>query len=356
MGMLKFAIVGCGRIARRHADLLGKGQIKDAELVAVCDCNSDKSKAFGLEFGIPYFMDLNTMLTQSDIDVVSILTESGSHADHVIKVADFGKHIVVEKPMALRIRDAESMIEKCAKSNVKLFVVKQNRFNVPVQETRKALEQGRFGKLILGTVRVRWCRTDAYYDQDDWRGTWKMDGGVLTNQASHHIDLLEWMFGAVVSVHAMSTTALANIEVEDTAIATLRFENGALGIVEATTATRPKDLEGSLSILGENGMVEISGFAVNQMKEWHFKNPLPSDKLAMSKYSENPPDVYGYGHKAYYKNVVDCILHDSSPLVDGNEALKSLKLIHALYKSIETNSEVRLNDLSPPIFTKLGQQ
>jgi len=249
---------------------------------------------------------------------------------------------VVEKPMALTLDDADAMIHSCGLAGVKLFVVKQTRFNVPVVKARQALQAGRFGKLTLGTVRVRWCRPQAYYDQAAWRGTWAMDGGVLSNQASHHVDLLEWMMGDVESVFAMGATALANIEAEDTAIVTLRFKNGALGIIEATTATRPNDLEGSLSVLGEGGSVEIGGFAVNKMKVWSFVEPESGDEEVMEKYSVNPPNVYGFGHQAYYEHVVDCIMNNRQQLVDGLVGRKSLELIIAIYESIETGKEVPL--------------
>jgi predicted dehydrogenase len=265
------------------------------------------------------------------------------HAVHAIEVAKARKHVIVEKPMALRLADADLMIQACDAAGVKLFVVKQNRFNVPVVKAREALLAGRFGKLILGTVRVRWCRNQSYYDQDKWRGTWAYDGGVLANQASHHVDMLEWFFGDVVSVHARAATALVNIEAEDTAVATLRFRNGALGIIEATTAVRPKDLEGSLSILGENGTVEIAGFAVNKIRHWQFRDELPSDVDVIENFSVNPPNVYGFGHQAYYEHVVDCLSNQSPALVDGLEGRKSLELISALYESIETGREVELH-------------
>ena len=305
-------------------------------------------------FGVPYFTDMHEMMKAIDIDVVTVLTESGYHAKHVVELAKYKKHIVVEKPMALTLDDADAMIRVCDEADIKLFVVKQNRFNVPVVKTREALEAGRFGKLVLGTVRVRWCRPQAYYDQDSWRGTWALDGGVLTNQASHHVDLLEWMMGEVESVQAMSTTALANIEAEDTAIVNLRFRNGALGIVEATTAVRPKDLEGSLSILGETGTVEIGGFAVNQMKVWSFTEPQEGDEDVMEKYSVNPPNVYGFGHHAYYEHVVDSILNNKKHLVDGLVGRKSLELINAIYESIETKKEIFLR--FQPKYCRLGQK
>ena len=350
---LKFALVGCGRIAKRHSELLGNSQIDGASLVAVCDLVAEKAKMIAEQFGIPFYTDMHQMLEQEAIDVIIVLTESGNHANTVIQLAPYGKHIVVEKPMALTLDSADDMIQACYANNVKLFVVKQNRFNVPVVKLREALLNNRFGKLVLGTVRVRWCRNQAYYDQDSWRGTWSLDGGVLTNQASHHVDLLEWMMGDVQSVFAKSATALVNIEAEDTAVVVLRFVNGALGVIEATTAARPTDLEGSISVLGEFGAVEIGGFAVNEMKVWRFSHPIPEDVDVMKNYSVNPPNVYGFGHKAYYDNVVDSITHDKKQLVDGLAGRRSLELVNAIYESIESGKEVFLHFRSK--LSKLGQ-
>jgi predicted dehydrogenase len=349
---LKFALVGCGRIAKRHSELLGGRQIAGASLAAVCDVVPEKARAMGEKFGVPYHTDMLEMMAKTPADIVSVLTESGNHARHVVALSKFKKHILVEKPMALTLDDADAMIKACAAAGVKLFVVKQNRFNVPVVKLRQALEAGRFGKLVLGTVRVRWCREQSYYDQDKWRGTWALDGGVIANQASHHVDLLEWMMGDVEDVFAMSATALVKVETEDTAVVSLRFRNGALGIIEATTAARPKDLEGSISILGEKGAVEIGGFAVNQLKTWNFKQPEPGDADVMARYSVNPPDVYGFGHKAYYEHVVDCVNNDTKQLVDGAEGRRSLELIAGIYESIETKREVSLR--SRPKKTRLG--
>ena len=340
--MIRFGLLGCGRIARRHSELLGGGHIDRASLVAVCDPVRPRADAIALRFGVPASYDVDEFLARKDIDAVAVLTPSGMHPAHVIACAKAGKHVVVEKPMALRLSDADDMVRACDEAGVKLFIVKQNRFNVPVVKAREALEAGRFGRLVLGTVRVRWRRDQAYYDQDAWRGTWAYDGGVLTNQASHHIDMLEWFFGDVVSVHARAVTALARIETEDTAVATLKFRNGALGIIEATTATRPSDLEGSLSILGEKGTVEIAGFAMNQIRHWRFVDELASDRDVVEKFSVNPPDVYGFGHQAYYQHVIDCLIHQHAVLVDGLEGRKSLELISALYESIETGQEVAL--------------
>lgn len=340
--MLNFALVGCGRIAKRHSELLGNEQIKGAKLVAVCDLKIDRAQVIAEKFNVKAYQSMHDMMKNEKVDVVVVLTESGAHANNVIDLAKYGKDIIVEKPMALTLDDADAMIKACDLNRCRLFVVKQNRFNVPVMKLKEALDAGRFGKMVLGTVRVRWCRDQHYYDQDEWRGTWAYDGGVLTNQASHHIDLLEWVMGDVESVFAKSTTALVDIETEDTAVVTVKFKNGALGIIEATTAIRPRDLEGSLSVFGESGSVVIGGFAVNEMITWNFRDKITGDDDVLSKYSVNPPNVYGFGHKAYYDHVVDCILNSKSQLVDGLVGRKSLELISAIYESIETGKEVYL--------------
>lgn len=340
--MINFAIVGCGRIAKRHADLLGSGQITGARLAAVCDIDATRSEAFSTKHGVPGFTSLTEMLKQPGIDAVSVLTPSGMHAMHAVEVARSGRHIVVEKPMALRLEDADAMIAAADAAKVRLFVVKQNRFNVPVVKAREALDAGRFGQLVLGTVRVRWCRDQSYYNQDAWRGTWAQDGGVIANQASHHVDMLGWFMGPVESVHARGARALVNIEAEDTAVATLKFRNGALGIVEATAATRPNDLEGSLSVLGSGGTIEIAGFAVNRIRHWRFVHPNDADADVIERFSVNPPNVYGFGHQAYYEHVVDCLSANKPALVDGHEGRASLELVAALYESMSSGREVTL--------------
>lgn len=342
--MIRVALVGCGRISKRHCELLAGGHVAGAALACVCDIKEERARGTGEQWHVPFFMDMHQMMHTmgGKVDLVAILTESGNHAAHTMALAPYGKHIIVEKPMALTLDDADAMIRACDVAGVKLFVIKQNRLNVPVQKLRQALEQGRFGKLVMGTVRVRWCRRQAYYDQDAWRGTWAMDGGVLTNQASHHVDLLEWMLGDVESVFAKGATMLVNIEAEDTAVVLLKFRNGALGVIEATTAMRPKDTEGSLSILGEKGSVVIGGFAVNKMETWQFEDVCEDDAEVMEKYSVNPPDVYGFGHKTYYNHVVSCIEGGSGQIVDGLEGRRSLELIMAIYESIETGKEVFL--------------
>ncbi|MCB0394930.1 MAG: Gfo/Idh/MocA family oxidoreductase [Bdellovibrionales bacterium] len=344
--MIRFALVGCGRISRKHAENLGEGRIQGARLTAVCDQNLERAEVWSKKYGVPAFKDMHEMMEMmgNEIDVISVLTPSGDHARHVIDLSKYKKNILVEKPMALTVDDAEKMISACNQSGVRLFVVKQNRFNLPVTKMREALESGRFGKLALGTVRVRWCRDQKYYDQDPWRGTWEHDGGVFANQAIHHVDLLNWAMGDVVSVFAKSATRLVNVEVEDTGVVVLKFENGALGIIEATTATRPKDLEGSISILGERGTVEIAGFAVNEMKIWNFVDSDDAERSEIEKLKQSPPDVYGFGHTEYLNHVVKTLCGEEAHFVDGTEGKKSLELVNAIYESIESGKEVFMKD------------
>jgi len=340
---LNVALVGCGRIAAKYGEILKGGHVRGARLTAACDVQPDRARTFGDTYDVPVYFDAHDMLSENPgIDVLCILTPSGLHAEHTIALTQYGKHMVVEKPMALTIDDADAMIHACDRAGVRLFVVKQNRYNLPVQKLRRTLEAGRFGQIVMGTVRVRWCREQAYYDQDPWRGTWALDGGVFTNQASHHVDLLEWMLGDPISVFAKSSTRLVDIEVENSGVAVLQFKNGALGVIEVTTATRPKDLEGSLSILGEYGSVVIGGFAVNEIQSWNFIRSEPEDATIFDAARQDPPNVYGFGHIPYLENVVNCIQNDEPALVDGLEGRKSLELISAIYESVETGREVFL--------------
>ncbi|MBT5374857.1 MAG: Gfo/Idh/MocA family oxidoreductase [Rhodospirillaceae bacterium] len=353
---LGFALVGCGRIARKHAQILGDGHVSGAHLVAVCDVKEERARSLGEKHGVPFYTDMHEMMRCEDknTSVVSVLTESGLHAEVTLALSRYKKHLVVEKPMALTLDDADRMIRGCDEAGIKLFVVKQNRYNLPVKKLREALTAGRFGKIVMGTVRVRWTRDQSYYDQDEWRGSWAFDGGVFSNQASHHVDLLAWCLGEPVKVYAKTSTALVDIEVEDTGVAIIEFKGGILGVVEATTATRPKDIEGSLSILGEKGNVEIGGFAVNEMKAWNFNETLPGDDEVLKTYRENPPDVYGFGHVEYLTHVVDVIHDRSSSLVDGAEGRKSLELITAIYESTETGKEVIVGAPTPHV--RLGKR
>ncbi len=339
MSRMRFAIMGCGRIAVRHCEILKQADF--GELVAVCDVVPERARRFGQKYDVPWYDDFRPMVAAARPDVLSILTPSGAHGPNILEASPLVQNLVVEKPMVLTVPEADRVIRQCDAEGNRLFVVMQNRFNRPVVKMRQALEAGRFGQLLLGTVRVRWSRNQAYYDQDAWRGTWAMDGGVITNQASHHLDLLEWMMGPAETVSAYAATQLVQVEVPNTAVATLRFASGALGVIEATTATRPRDLEGSLSILGDHGTVEIGGFAVNEIRHWAFDPALPEDQEVTSRYSVNPPDVYGYGHAMYLRHVTQCILHGEVQLVDAHEGRRDVELIEAIYEAARTGQRVR---------------
>jgi len=342
MSTLKFGLIGCGNIARKHAHVLHQ-YLEEAEIGAFVDRDMRRAQEFSAKYGAPAYSSVEEMMrAQGDrIDVFSVLTPSGAHCGNVLDLVEYGRPIVVEKPMALRLEDADRMIEACDANGVKLFVVHQNRYNAPILQAREALQQGRFGRLVMGTIRLRWTRDQKYYDSESWRGTWAHDGGVFMNQAVHHIDMLTWFMGGVDSMRSMATTRLVNIECEDTGVAIIKFHSGALGVLEATTATRPNDLEGSISILGEKGTVVIGGFFMNELVTWKFQDKQPIDDVVFEKYGKNPPEQ-GYNLGEYLRGVVASLQTKKAALVDGLEGRKSLELITALYESIETNSDVQL--------------
>ena len=342
MSKLRFALVGCGNIARKHAHVLQE-YLDEAEIGAFVDVDVVRAREFSNRYGAPAFASVAEMMRQvgDGIDVFSVLTPSGAHCRNVLDLVEYGRPLVVEKPLALKLEDADHMIEACDVHGVKLFVVHQNRYNLPILKAREALEQGRFGRLVLGTVRLRWTRDQAYYDSEAWRGTWEHDGGVFMNQAVHHIDMLTWFMGNVESVRSMAATRLVRIEAEDTGVAVLRFNSGALGVLEATTATRPHDLEGSISILGEKGTVVIGGFFMNELVTWNFADKQPIDDVVFEQFGKNPPGL-GSNLGEYLRGVIASIQTTKAALVDGLEGRKSLELITAIYESIETNTDVQL--------------
>jgi predicted dehydrogenase len=339
---VRFALVGCGSIVKKHVHAI-QNLLDGAEIVGFCDIVYERAKAYGEKLGAPAFRSIRGMMDEigDKVDIVNVLTPSGVHYENVLELVEYGKPLVVEKPIALRLDEADEILRACDSHNVKVFVVHQNRYNLPIIKAREAFEKGRLGKLVMGTVRLRWKRDQAYYDAADWRGTWAYDGGVFTNQASHHIDMLTWFMGPVESVKAVGVTRLANIECEDTGAAILRFANGALGILEVTTATRPKDLEGSISILAEKGTIVIGGFFMNELVTWQFEEEEPEDALVFEKYGKNP-EGWGYNLGEYLKGVIDSMAGSRAGLVDGLEGRKSLELISAIYESIETGNEIAL--------------
>jgi predicted dehydrogenase len=341
MRLVKFALLGCGQIAAKHAAALDR-HVPGAALVAVCDSNPQRAAALAEKTGARPFTSLDDMIDRMghEIDVISVLTPTGYHLDGVLQVASHGKHIVLEKPMALTEQDGLRMLQACRAAGVQLFIVKQNRFNRPVQKLRQAVEAGRFGRIVMATIRVRWTRDESYYSKDAWRGTRAFDGGVLANQASHHLDLLQWMVGDIDRVSAFTARRLVYVETEDTAVGILRFTSGALGVVEATTATRPRDLEASFSLLGEGGAVEISGFSTDEIRTWQFKPDRPDDADILAACSKPAGEDRAYAHGQYLRNVVATLTNEAAPAVDGVEGLKTVRLIEALYRAAELSTEI----------------
>lgn len=337
---VRFALVGCGRIAKNHLSAL-TAHADDAELVDVCDIDPKALAAAVQETGATGHASLDAMLATTSADVVIVTTPSGLHPNQTIAIARSGRHVVSEKPMATRWSDGLRMVRECDEAGVQLFVVKQNRRNATLQMLKRAVEGGRFGRIHLVALNVFWTRPQDYYDAAKWRGTWEFDGGALMNQASHYIDLLNWLIGPVESVQAYSATLERRIEAEDTAVASLRWRSGALGSLSVTMLTYPKNLEGSITILGEKGTARIGGVAVNEVQEWQFAESHPDDD-AIGEASYQTTSVYGFGHPLYYRNVIDVLRGQAEPETDGRSGLKSLELLTAIYRSARDGVRVPL--------------
>ena len=337
---LRFALVGCGRIAANHFEAIKRHEDR-CQLVDVCDVDPSMLKDAVLRSGAHGHSSLTAMLAKTDADCVILTTPSGLHPAQVTEVARAGLDVMTEKPMATRWSDGLAMVRACDEAGVRLFVVKQNRRNRTLQLLKRAVEQGRFGRVYMVTVNVFWSRPQSYYDSADWRGTWEFDGGAFMNQASHYIDLLDWIVGPVESVMAYTGTLARNIEVEDTGVAALKWRNGAMGTVNVTMLTYPKNLEGSITVLGEHGSVRIGGVAVNKIEQWEFAEPHAMDAL-LDEASYQTTSVYGFGHPLYYDNVINTLRGEAAPETDGREGLKSLELLIAMYLSARDGKRINL--------------
>ncbi len=335
----KIALVGCGRISQNHFEAIE--QIKEFDLVGVCDTDKTRARKAGEDRNTPYFTDLNDMLKESKIDILSICTPSGLHANHGVLAAEKGVHVLTEKPMATRLADADELIKACDHNKVHLMVVKQNRLNTTMQLLKKAIDGGRFGKIYQASVNVFWQRPQEYYSMAKWRGTWEFDGGAFMNQASHYIDALEWLIGEPESVMGMTATMARKIESEDMGAAIVRFRNGVIATINVSMLTYPKNFEGSITILGEKGTVKIGGIAVNKIEKWDFEDYDDDDKVIVQS-NYNPPNIYGFGHLAYYNNVMNVLKGKQEPDTDGRAGRKSLELILAIYKSSQTGKKIAL--------------
>lgn len=352
--IIKFGIVGCGRISGKHIEAIANHH-QVARLVCVCDLIKERAYLKAREYlmrledsGLDQktaepsvYIQLDEMLEKEDIDVLTICTPSGLHPVHGIMAAGKKINVLTEKPMATNLKAADELIKACDEAGTNLFVVKQNRLNSTVKLLKRAVDKGRFGKIHMILVNVLWQRPQSYYDEAAWRGTWEFDGGAFCNQASHYVDLMEWLGGPVESVIAMTGTLARKIQAEDTGSAVIRFKNGAIGNINVTVLTYPCNLEGSITIIGENGTARIAGVAVNRIDKWEFREEDEDDNMTAS-LSYEPPDVYGFGHTGYYGNVLEVLKGNAKPNTDGSEGRKSLELIMGIYESSRKGMPVYL--------------
>jgi len=336
---IKIAVVGCGRISEKHFNSI-KVNKENIELVSICDTNEKVLIEHKNKYKVNAYCDLEQMLKEENLDLVSICTPSGIHANQTELCAQYGVNIMTEKPMATRWKDGIRMVRACDKANVRLFVVKQNRQNDTLQLLKRAVSERRFGKINMVNINVFWTRPQEYYDQACWRGTWEYDGGAFMNQASHYVDLLDWLIGPIDKVQAMMSTA-RDIEVEDTGVLNIKWRNGTLGSMNVTMLTYPKNLEGSITILGEKGSVRVGGVAVNDIQLWEFEDSKDYDSMVKNA-NYQTTSVYGFGHPLYYANVIDVLKNNADPETDGREGLKSLEVIIAAYLSARDGQTVSL--------------
>lgn len=337
---IRFALVGCGRISKNHFDSI-KQHAEYAELVDVCDINQLALNNAVAETGAKPHGSIQAMLASTTADIIILTTPSGLHADQAVLCAQAGKHVITEKPMATRWEDGKRMVKACDEAGVKLFVVKQNRRNATLQLLKSAMEKKRFGKIYMVNVNVFWTRPQSYYDQGGWRGKWESDGGAFMNQASHYVDLLQWLIGPLESLHAYTGTLERDIDAEDTGVIGLKWRSGAMGSMNVTMLTYSKNFEGSITILGEKGTARVGGVAVNEIQHWEFSEPDADDaKINNSNYQTT--SVYGFGHPMYYENVIKVMRGEASPETDGRAGLQSLEVLIATYISARDGKRVGL--------------
>lgn len=342
---MKYALIGCGRISPNHVVAAKNNHL---DIVALCDIEPKNSRDKILKFDLPkethQYTDYKVMLKEEKPELVAIATESGRHAIIALDCIEAGCNVIIEKPIALSLEDADAIIEKGKQKSVKVCACHQNRFNKSIQKIREAVEKERFGRLLYGTAHIRWARDYEYYARAKWRGTWNQDGGALMNQCIHDIDLLRWMMGDEVDEVVGLTDRLTHdyIEAEDLGIALIKFKSGAYGIIEGTTNIYPKNLEETLYIFGEKGTVKAGGEAVNIIEEWIFSDYMDDPNEVKKECHELPPNVYGFGHSKLYADVIDAIINDRPPYVDGEAGRRALELVLAIYQSAATGSSVKL--------------
>lgn len=354
MSDVRFAFLGCGRVSNRYIEVF-TDEIRGGRVVGCCDLVAAKAEAAAKRLGgeARAFTDVDAMLDEAKPDVVCVLSESGNHYRHARHLLERGVNVVVEKPVTMIPGQAYELAALAESKGLMLTVVKQNRWNPAIRKLKETMEAGRFGRIVTSTFRLRWCRMQEYYE-DGWHGTWAMDGGVINQQAIHHVDALNWICGPVESVCAAAERRANVLEAEDTMVGILRFSNGALGTIEATTAARPQDFEASLSVVGEKGMVVIGGIALNEIQTWTFVEKLPGDDEVPALHSQMVPTGYGLGHGPYLNEVARRLAAGNrTPVLSAQDGVKAQELVHAFYASIERNGWVDL--ASRPQSERLGR-
>jgi UDP-N-acetyl-2-amino-2-deoxyglucuronate dehydrogenase len=337
---IRVALVGCGRISAKHFDSIER-HAECLELVAICDIDKGVLKEQISCLDVRGYLSMRDMLEKEELDLVTLCTPSGIHPDQTVLAASYGVDVMTEKPMATRWQDGLRMVKACDEAGVRLFVVKQNRKNSTLQLLKRAVNEKRFGRIHMVHINVFWTRPQEYYDSAKWRGTWELDGGAFMNQASHYVDLIDWLIGPVASIQAMMGTLARDIQVEDTGVINIRWRSGALGSMSVTMLTYPKNYEGSITIIGEKGTVRVGGVAVNEIEYWEFEDVRDYDQNIQDANYETT-SVYGLGHPLYYKNVIDVLRGEEEPETDGREGLRSLEVLIAAYQSARDGQTVSL--------------
>ncbi|MET1413416.1 Gfo/Idh/MocA family oxidoreductase [Roseibium sp. HPY-6] len=350
---LRVGLLGCGRVAQHYVKILnGDPGVTGLEIVGCADARSQAATATANALNSTAFASLDAMIDGAKPDLVLVLTPSGDHTVHARDALEKGCHVICEKPITLLPGDAYDLAELAASKGLMYGCIFQNRYNPAVMKLKETFAEGRFGRIISACVRLRWCREQSYYE-DEWHGTWAMDGGVINQQAIHHVDALNWICGPVERVSAAMANRMNELEAEDTMVAALQFSNGALGTIEATTAARPRDFEASLSIVGEKGMAQIGGIALNTIDTWEFTESRPSDHTVFEEFSRSVPTGYGLSHGPMLQDIADRLLSgDIQPPITALDAVRSVELVHALYKSIESETWVNIGD--QPLSSRLG--
>ncbi len=350
---IHLGLLGCGRVAQHYRSIFESGVVGGWNVAACCDLVAAKAEALAAAFDARAFTDYAEMLAEAELDLICVLTPSGAHFGHARTALEAGRHVLVEKPIALLPDHALELDRLAADRGLMYGVVFQNRYNPAVQCLRRAIEAGRFGRRVSAAIRLRWCRYQDYYE-DGWHGAWAQDGGVINQQAIHHVDALNWLCGPIKAVSATIANRVNQLEAEDTLVAALRFADGSLGTIEATTAARPEDFEASLSLVGETGMAQIGGIALNRVETWRFVEPEPMDASAAADFSEDAPTGYGLSHGPFLQDVIDSLAAGrTEPPVTATDGVEAVKLVHALYASAERQTWVRLAD--NPLSDRLGR-